>query len=272
MIFVIFDHLWVSWHLHLFVKMVDWWFFDLETASWCRGFQKRKRWHFNLCSSPMVNHSIPCSCACLNFPSSSNMEYKEKRYNLFQLSFFGGNRDVVKTMFYPLQSDESVPFLLVLVTLWAGINMVFFKIRGCIICQGHQFSNYWDKIMQIVDDHFLYLMKWLLIHLFSTMCWDAYSDTMLGYACRDGKFPTYHELRNLVVHNANSIRMVDGGTHIDGTKAALTRTLNSLGKKSKSIKVHFFFHFTRGFLQPYQQTPIVTFFFPGFFRVWEVFD
>ena len=37
---------------------------------------------------------------------------------------------------------------------------------------------------------------------------------------------------------ANSIRTVDGGTHIDGTKASLTRTLNSLGKKSKLIKVH----------------------------------
>ncbi|XP_070668064.1 DNA gyrase subunit B, chloroplastic/mitochondrial-like [Malus domestica] len=47
-------------------------------------------------------------------------------------------------------------------------------------------------------------------------CSDAYSETMLGYA--------------------NSIRTVDGGTHIDGTKASLTRTLNSLGKKSKVIK------------------------------------
>ncbi|WMV59186.1 hypothetical protein MTR67_052571 [Solanum verrucosum] len=47
-------------------------------------------------------------------------------------------------------------------------------------------------------------------------CSDAYSDTMLGYA--------------------NSIRTIDGGTHIDGVKAALTRTLNSLGKKSKTIK------------------------------------
>lgn len=54
--------------------------------------------------------------------------------------------------------------------------------------------------------------------LFSTRCSDAYSDTMLGYA--------------------NSIRTVDGGTHIDGTKASLTRTLNNLGKKSKIIKVH----------------------------------
>lgn len=47
-------------------------------------------------------------------------------------------------------------------------------------------------------------------------CADAYSDTMLGYA--------------------NSIRTVDGGTHIEGMKASLTRTLNSLGKKSKIIK------------------------------------
>ncbi|GAA0169033.1 DNA topoisomerase [Lithospermum erythrorhizon] len=47
-------------------------------------------------------------------------------------------------------------------------------------------------------------------------CSDAYSDTILGYA--------------------NSIRTVDGGTHLDGMKASLTRTLNNLGKKSKIIK------------------------------------
>ncbi|KAI8562509.1 hypothetical protein RHMOL_Rhmol03G0041600 [Rhododendron molle] len=47
-------------------------------------------------------------------------------------------------------------------------------------------------------------------------CSDAYSDTMLGYA--------------------NSIRTVDGGTHIDAVKASLTRTLNNLGKKMKIFK------------------------------------
>lgn len=47
-------------------------------------------------------------------------------------------------------------------------------------------------------------------------CSDAYTDTMLGYA--------------------NSIRTVDGGTHIDAVKASLTRTLNNLGKKLKIFK------------------------------------
>lgn len=47
-------------------------------------------------------------------------------------------------------------------------------------------------------------------------CSDAYSDIILGYA--------------------NSIRTIDGGTHIDGAKASITRTINNLGKKSKVIK------------------------------------
>ncbi|KAK3163488.1 hypothetical protein QOZ80_1AG0004380 [Eleusine coracana subsp. coracana] len=47
-------------------------------------------------------------------------------------------------------------------------------------------------------------------------CSDSYSDTVLGYA--------------------NSIRTIDGGTHIDGLKASLTRTINNLAKKSKTLK------------------------------------
>ncbi|KAG9148559.1 hypothetical protein Leryth_023397 [Lithospermum erythrorhizon] len=56
----------------------------------------------------------------------------------------------------------------------------------------------------------------ITIDLALQWCSDAYSDTILGYA--------------------NSIRTIDGGTHIDGMKASLTRTLNNLGKKSKIIK------------------------------------
>ncbi|KAI3431387.1 hypothetical protein D9Q98_004441 [Chlorella vulgaris] len=47
-------------------------------------------------------------------------------------------------------------------------------------------------------------------------CSDAFSDTIIGFV--------------------NSIKTVDGGTHIDGAKAALTRTINSLARKSKVLK------------------------------------
>merc|ERR1712138_175625 len=42
-------------------------------------------------------------------------------------------------------------------------------------------------------------------------CADAYSDSILGFA--------------------NNIRTVDGGTHIEGLKTVLTRTLNAFAKK-----------------------------------------
>ncbi|XP_010490912.1 PREDICTED: uncharacterized protein LOC104768601 isoform X2 [Camelina sativa] len=47
-------------------------------------------------------------------------------------------------------------------------------------------------------------------------CVDGYSAIMLGYA--------------------NSIRTIDGGTHIDGVKASITRTFNSLLNKSKLVE------------------------------------
>ena len=47
-------------------------------------------------------------------------------------------------------------------------------------------------------------------------CSDAYSDSVLGFA--------------------NNIRTVDGGTHLEGFKAVLTRTLNTLAKKRNKRK------------------------------------
>ncbi|GAQ89800.1 DNA topoisomerase type II [Klebsormidium nitens] len=47
-------------------------------------------------------------------------------------------------------------------------------------------------------------------------CADSYSDTILGYA--------------------NSIRTSDGGTHLEGMKQAITRTLNALARKSGKLK------------------------------------
>jgi DNA gyrase subunit B len=47
-------------------------------------------------------------------------------------------------------------------------------------------------------------------------CTDAYSDNVLGFA--------------------NNIRTVDGGTHLEGLKAVLTRTLNAVARKRNKIK------------------------------------
>jgi DNA gyrase subunit B len=47
-------------------------------------------------------------------------------------------------------------------------------------------------------------------------CADAFSDTLVGFV--------------------NSVKTVDGGTHMDGLKAALTRTINSLARKSRALK------------------------------------
>ncbi len=47
-------------------------------------------------------------------------------------------------------------------------------------------------------------------------CIDAYTDNLLGFA--------------------NNIRTVDGGTHLEGLKAVLTRTLNAVARKRNKIK------------------------------------
>jgi DNA gyrase subunit B len=47
-------------------------------------------------------------------------------------------------------------------------------------------------------------------------CVDAYSDNILGFA--------------------NNIRTIDGGTHLEGLKAVLTRTLNTFARKRNKIK------------------------------------
>jgi DNA gyrase subunit B len=47
-------------------------------------------------------------------------------------------------------------------------------------------------------------------------CTDAYTDNLLGFA--------------------NNIRTIDGGTHLEGLKAVLTRTINSVARKRNKIK------------------------------------
>jgi len=45
-------------------------------------------------------------------------------------------------------------------------------------------------------------------------CGDGYSDNLVGFV--------------------NSVKTLDGGTHLDGLKAALTRTLNAAGRRARA--------------------------------------
>ncbi len=47
-------------------------------------------------------------------------------------------------------------------------------------------------------------------------CSDAYSDTLVGFA--------------------NSVKTTDGGSHMDGLKSALTRSINLMARKNKALK------------------------------------
>lgn len=78
-----------------------------------------------------------------------------------------------------------------------------------------------DIALQWYDPFFLFvfvtLSKILLISFICTRYEDGCSDAVMGYA--------------------NDIHTVDGGTHIDGLKASITRTVNSLAKKFRLVKV-----------------------------------
>ena len=47
-------------------------------------------------------------------------------------------------------------------------------------------------------------------------CSSVFSDTLVGFV--------------------NSVKTIDGGTHMDGLKAALTRLVNGLARKTKALK------------------------------------
>lgn len=47
-------------------------------------------------------------------------------------------------------------------------------------------------------------------------CSDSFTDALMGFV--------------------NNVKTKDGGTHLDGLKAALTRTINNLARKSKALK------------------------------------
>lgn len=61
--------------------------------------------------------------------------------------------------------------------------------------------------MQVDDVHVEVALQW---------CSSVFSDSLTGFV--------------------NSVKTIDGGTHLDGLKSALTRLFNTLARKTKALK------------------------------------
>ena len=82
-----------------------------------------------------------------------------------------------------------------------------------------EYVRYMTKEKDILHEDIIYVegeKKGVQVEVALQWCIDSYSDTILGFA--------------------NNIRTVDGGTHLEGLKTVLTRTLNNVARKRNKIK------------------------------------
>jgi DNA gyrase subunit B len=82
-----------------------------------------------------------------------------------------------------------------------------------------EYVTYMNREKQPLHDEVVYVQgerNNVQVEVALQWCADAYNDNLLGFA--------------------NNIRTIDGGTHLEGLKTVLTRTLNSLARKRNKIK------------------------------------
>ncbi|MBG1260697.1 DNA topoisomerase (ATP-hydrolyzing) subunit B [Nostoc commune] len=82
-----------------------------------------------------------------------------------------------------------------------------------------EYIAYMNREKQPLHEEIIYVQgerNNVLVEVSLQWCTDAYTDNVLGFA--------------------NNIRTVDGGTHLEGLKAVLTRTLNTIARKRNKIK------------------------------------
>jgi DNA gyrase subunit B len=82
-----------------------------------------------------------------------------------------------------------------------------------------EYIAYINKEKQPIHDEIIYVQgerNNVQVEVALQWCSDAYTDNLLGFA--------------------NNIRTVDGGTHLEGLKAVLTRTMNAIARKRNKLK------------------------------------
>jgi DNA gyrase subunit B len=82
-----------------------------------------------------------------------------------------------------------------------------------------EYVSYMNRDKDVLHEEVVYVQgerNSIQIEVALQWCVDAYTDNVLGFA--------------------NNIRTIDGGTHLEGLKAVLTRTINSLSRKRNKLK------------------------------------
>jgi DNA gyrase subunit B len=82
-----------------------------------------------------------------------------------------------------------------------------------------QYVEYMNREKQAIHEEIIYIKgerNNVQVEVALQWCSDAYTDNLLGFA--------------------NNIRTIDGGTHLEGLKAVLTRTMNNFARKRNKLK------------------------------------
>jgi len=82
-----------------------------------------------------------------------------------------------------------------------------------------EYVAYMNRDKQPLHEEIIYVQgerNNVIVEVALQWCTDAYTDNLLGFA--------------------NNIRTVDGGTHLEGLKAVLTRTMNAIARKRNKLK------------------------------------
>ncbi|WP_448562135.1 DNA topoisomerase (ATP-hydrolyzing) subunit B [Trichothermofontia sp.] len=82
-----------------------------------------------------------------------------------------------------------------------------------------EYISYMNADKQVLHEEVIYVQgerNGVHIEVALQWCADAYTDNLLGFA--------------------NNIRTIDGGTHLEGLKAVLTRTINNIARKRNKLK------------------------------------
>ncbi|MEO0014555.1 MAG: hypothetical protein RLZZ535_2944 [Cyanobacteriota bacterium] len=84
-----------------------------------------------------------------------------------------------------------------------------------------EYVEYMNREKDALHENIIYINKeknGVTVEVALQWCIDSYNDNLLGFA--------------------NNIRTIDGGTHLEGLKTVLTRTMNSFARKRNKLKEH----------------------------------